>query len=149
MDLLSKLSFFTALHEQFRAVRLQKFQREIVDLVDGQVHDRDIFWYYEETGGVGKTKISKYLVVTRKAIRLENGKSADIKYAYGGEKIVIFDLCRSQQEKTNYEAIEAIKNGFFLNTKYESRMRTFAVPHVLFMPYLCFGIVLNIKGFGY
>ena len=59
--------------------------------------DRKVIWYVDVTGNSGKTFLTKYLVTEGKTIRFENGKSADIKYAYNGQECVIFDLSCSQE----------------------------------------------------
>ncbi|KAK7505378.1 hypothetical protein BaRGS_00003540 [Batillaria attramentaria] len=73
--------------------------------------------------------LSKFLVV-KGAIRFEN-KSADVKHAYTGQRVVIFDLARSQEDHINYEIIESIKNGVMFSSKYESQMKIFPPPHVV------------------
>ena len=52
-----------------------------------------------------KTYMSKLLIHKHGAVRFENVKTTDIKHAYKGERIVIFDLSRSQQGVLNYEII--------------------------------------------
>ena len=93
-------------------------------------NDRAIQWVYDPVGNTGKTWFAKFLVVNENAIRFENAKSADIKYAYNGQSIAIFDFCRSLENQVNYEVIESIKNGIFLSTKYDSQMKVFPIPHV-------------------
>lgn len=95
------------------------------------VDDRKVIWYHDSTGNCGKTWFSKYVMINSDAIRFENGKSADIKYAYSNQNIVMFDYTRSVEDHINYEVIEAIKNGTFLNTKYDSRVAVFKIPHVI------------------
>ena len=41
------------------------------------------------------------------------------------------DFTRDVEEYVSYQAIEAIKNGIFYNTKYESKMITYNSPHVI------------------
>nr|KAG5709282.1 hypothetical protein BaRGS_018034 [Batillaria attramentaria] len=65
------------------------------------------------------------------AARYENGKSTDTKHAYSGERIVIFNLTRSQEDHINYEIIESIKNVIIFSPKYESGMKIFEPPHVV------------------
>ncbi|KAK7009526.1 replication associated protein [Biomphalaria glabrata] len=119
------------LGETYAVLRLKRYQSELIDLCKKEPDTRKIHWFYEERGNVGKTFISKYLVSNYNAIRFENAKSADIKFAYNGEPIVIFDFTRSQQDHINYEIIESIKNGIYFNSKYESGMRIFNSPHVI------------------
>lgn len=111
---------------------LRPWQTDLVLELTGSVNNRSVIWIVDPEGNRGKTWLSKYLAVKHPhdVIRLENGKSADLKYAYTGQKICIFDLSRSQEDHINYEVIESIKNGIFLSTKYESCMRVYANPHV-------------------
>jgi hypothetical protein len=84
-------------------------------------------------GNTGKTWMSRYLLATLRenCIRLENSKSDNIKYAYNGERVVIFDFGRSQADHVNYEVIESVKNGIMFSGKYESCSKTFDIPHVV------------------
>lgn len=112
-------------------VTLRVFQKNLEIRLCGPVHDRQIMWYWDEHGNTGKTWFSKYLVGVLDAVRFENGKSSDIKHAYHGESIVVFDFCRAQQDHINYEVIESVKNGVIFSGKYESACKIFDVPHVL------------------
>ncbi|AKV62262.1 putative replication initiation protein [Rakkovirus canuewis] len=110
---------------------LQAWQRTLLRHVLGEPDMRKIHWMYDLVGNMGKTWMSKYLCAKHGAVRFENGKSADIKYAYNGERIVIFDLSRSQEDHFNYEVLESVKNGIMFSPKFDSKMKVFAVPHVL------------------
>ena len=116
------------LKENYQA--LKPWQDTLYTELQGPPNDRTVQWVYDPLGNTGKTWFAKFLVIQDGAIRFENAKSADIKYAYNGQRIVIFDFCRSLENQINYEAIESIKNGIFLSTKYESQMKVFASPHV-------------------
>ena len=77
---------------------LKKWQHDLLLQLEGDSDPRKIIWYTDGQGDSRKTFISRYLVVKKNAFRLENYKSADLKYAYDGQPIVIFDLTRSMQE---------------------------------------------------
>ena len=109
---------------------LRPWQNTLHTRFQNPADDRTILWVYDSGGNTGKTWFAKFLVLHEGAIRFENAKSADIKYAFNGERIVLFDFCRSLEGHVNYEVIESIKNGIFLSTKYESQMKVFASPHV-------------------
>lgn len=120
-----------AARKQFDGSRLRVWQCRLVQkALYSPPSDRQIHWFIDTTGNSGKTWLSRFLVSRYSALRLENGKSADLKYAYTGQKIVIFDYSRSQQEHVNYEALESIKNGICFSTKYVSVCKIFPVPHV-------------------
>lgn len=73
-------------------VNWRKWQLQLIEQLQSKPNDRKIIWYVDEKGNSGKTFVTKYLLTLGNTIRLENGKSADIKYALNGQKIVVFDL---------------------------------------------------------
>lgn len=99
--------------------------------LEGHVNNRAVYWIWDATSNKGKTWFATYAAVMMDAIVFSNGKSADLKYAYNEEHIVIFDFSRTQEDQVNYQAIEQIKNGRVFNTKYESCMNIFEPPHVV------------------
>lgn len=118
---------------------LKDWQREVVEITNQEPDDRKILWYVDIEGNKGKTALCKYLVVNKGALYL-TGKCADIKYGitqYITEKNIVdcppilMDFTRDVEEYVSYQAIEAIKNGIFYNTKYESKMITYNSPHVI------------------
>jgi len=115
---------------EFESVEWKEWQKRVVDYCTEPISPRQILWCVGKQGNEGKTFLSRYLV-TKGAIRFENGKSADIKYAYEGEETVVFDFSRSQEERINYEILETIKNGIMFNTKYTSGMKVFKPPRVV------------------
>ena len=105
----------------------------MLEYIEKSPDARKVVWFVDEKGNSGKTYITKYLLTEGDALRFENAKSADVKYAYNGEKTVVFDLSRSQETHVNYEVIESVKNGVVFSTKYESQMKVFKTPHVIIM----------------
>ena len=112
-------------------IKLREWQEVLSTELLETPDDRTIIWYHDAEGNTGKTWFSKLLVSTADCIRFENGRSADIKYAYNGQTIVIFDLTRSQEDHFNYEVMESLKNGIFFSSKYESKMKVYPSPHVV------------------
>lgn len=110
---------------------LRRWQCKLKSDIELPADKRSIIWYSDVRGNTGKTWMSKYLMALHGALRLENGKSSDLKHAYNGQRIVIFDLSRTQQEHLNYEAIESIKNGMVFSPKYQSVSKVFTIPHVI------------------
>ena len=119
------------MNSSYDNVKWKQWQKDTISDIDGPIHDRKVMWVFDEKGGQGKTFLSKYLVSRGDCVRFENGKSADIKFGYTGQRCVIFDLSRSQMDHINYEIIESVKNGIIYNTKYECEMRIYKIPHVL------------------
>lgn len=112
-------------------VNLRQWQHKLTLELQDEPNDRTIIWYHDPQGNTGKTWYSKLLVSTTDCIRFENGRSSDIKYAYIGQRTVIFDLTRSQEDHFNYEVMESLKNGIFFSSKYESKMKLYPSPHVI------------------
>lgn len=114
------------------------WQLKLLDIIACRPHDRKIYWIIDEVGGRGKTTFCKHLILQDIGALYVTGKAGDIKYGitefvgqdYDKLKIVLIDYTRSIENYVSYEAIEAVKNGIFYNTKYESKQVLFEVPHV-------------------
>lgn len=112
------------------------WQSEILDIVSGSVDPRKIYWYWESTGGTGKSALCKHICMNHQALCV-GGKGPDIKYAvvsYLEERdldIVIYDIPRNIGNNVSYSSIEEIKNGCLFSTKYESGMKIFNSPHII------------------
>jgi len=109
------------------------FQRQLLEIIEGEVDPRAIHWVYDRVGNNGKTYFSKFLVDSKGAFYTNGGKSVDLAYAYQGEGIVIFDYVRDSEEYVGYGVIEQLKNGIAMSTKYESITKRFNIPHVIVM----------------
>ena len=119
--------------EKFSEQPLRSWQYNLLKERMMQPEDRKIIWFCDQQEGCGKTWATKACFSKFECIRFENSKSADIKHAYNGEKVVFFDLTRSQLEHFNYEAMESVKNGIMFSSKYDSAMKIFDSPHVVVM----------------
>ena len=110
------------------------WQSEILSIIEEEADDRTIHWYWECTGGVGKTSLAKSMCVRNKDCIYVSGKASDIKCAIAKlkrpPKVVIWDVPRSKQEYVSYEALESVKNGIFFSDKYDSGMYLSECPHV-------------------
>lgn len=86
--------------------------------------DRKVIWIYEGIGNVGKTSFAKYMGFYHQTLIVQKGKHADImNMAFNlGQKLksMIIDVPRSNGNKVSYTAIESIKSGIIINTKYET-----------------------------
>lgn len=120
------------IQQNYNQFQLKHFQKDIIDIISQAPDSRKVNWFFDYQGNAGKTWLSTLLVCRYNAIRFENAKSADIKHANNGQPIAVFDLSRSSGEHINYEVIEAIKNGIFFSSKYESKMKVFPTPTSLF-----------------
>lgn len=116
---------------------LRPWQVQLLEYISTREQgDRRILWLWESFGNVGKTAISRYLALKHGAIVL-TGKSADIKYGIQSwlrERtlgIAVFHFTRTYETYISYEAIEAVKDGIFYSTKYESGMCIFNPPTIV------------------
>lgn len=111
---------------------LYDWQARIRDICLAPPNDRDIVWVWEKEGNRGKTQFCKYMAVKHGATLLGNGAFKDIAQALPDHpKIVLFNLTRDLEERINYSALEAIKDGVVFSSKYESRTKIFNSPHVV------------------
>jgi len=129
---------FQALHRELQVVRPEVFvprpwQQKVIDMVEQPADDRSIVYVVDTVGNVGKSRLAKYLVRNHRAVMLE-GRVQDMAYAYEGEPIVVFDVSRTAAENVQhlYTMAEKLKNGMLFSSKYESRVRLFDPPHVIF-----------------
>lgn len=98
---------------------------------------RNIYWFWEPHGNLGKSILSAHLVDHRGAIMV-GGRRSDalcavatfVKTKGHGPRMVIFDIPRANHAGVSYAAIESIKNGLFFSGKYESGMVRFNRPHI-------------------
>ncbi|AXH74131.1 MAG: putative viral replication protein [Cressdnaviricota sp.] len=109
------------------------WQSKILAELDKPISERTIYWVHESRGNIGKSRLAHHLCCEHGAIEL-HGKVADMAYGYNDEPIVIFDLARTQEDcyKHLYAFAEKLKNGRFFSPKYESGMRLFEPPNVIF-----------------
>lgn len=87
----------------------------------GVIEDRKIIWIYDEIGGVGKTKFSKWLGSQPNSIYLGLEKKENILYMVEKEELIIFDIARSEIEFLNYSIVEKLKDGAWIAGKYEGK----------------------------
>jgi len=115
---------------------LRPWQVMVKEILDEEPDDRTIHWFWEPDGNIGKTAMAKWICSKYNVLYL-SGKASDAKYAVANwikTKVlhaVIFGYVRSNEDYVSYEALEAIKDGIFFNSKYESGMVMYNSPHVI------------------
>lgn len=123
---------FTTFIENFH-----KWECDLLTILAEKPDDRKIYWIVDEEGGKGKTTFCKYICQKNKDAIYLCGKASDMKYGIcswlekNDLRILLLDYSRSLENYVSYEGIETIKNGIFYNTKYESKMVTYPIPHVI------------------
>ena len=111
------------------------WQSSAVDIANTK-NDRTINWIFEEKGNTGKSKWCKYMIYHHNAIVITKGKYADImNYVYNckNTKLIIIDLSRSMGNHVSYAAIEDLKNGIIVNTKYETGQKLIIPPTIIIL----------------
>ena len=122
-------------------VELKPWQNELMKYI--QPHDREIIWVVGKDGDEGKNWFQKYVKSvygSRKVVSGINIKnnSANIFQALRKCSIVTVDifLCNVGKSKykfdpINYDALESIKDGEALASKYDSQHLKIRVPNVV------------------
>lgn len=117
---------------------LRPWQQLVVDIINEEPDDRKVYWFWEPEGGVGKSALTKYLVVRHDALIL-SGKGADVKHGVVSYKernnmyprTVIYDVPRTSLDYVVYSALEEVKNACFFSGKFESNMCVGNCPHLI------------------
>jgi len=120
-------------------IDLKPWQETLLEILDTEPNDRDIYWYWENKGGSGKTTFGKWIDFNREGVLCISGKSNDIKngiLTYKEKnsrfpKVIIIDVPRSNMGYVNYGAMEEVKNMFFFSGKYEGGSVNGPHPHVI------------------
>lgn len=99
----------------------------LINELNNAADNRKILWYYDESGGKGKSWTAKYLCQSPEYIifkRCDGGRNIShilLKHIRNHPelKAVIFDLPRSYQDRDIYEVMECIKDRMITSTKYD------------------------------
>ncbi len=123
--------------DEFINVKWYKWQEEVIRIITGEPDNRTVNWFWEENGGIGKSFLTKYLVIRFNAL-IVDGKKADVFHQIAKRReedinidIVIVDIPRSAFNNLSYQALECIKNGLISSGKYEGGQYVFKSPHVV------------------
>lgn len=112
----------------FVAPPLRSWQQALLSRLSTQ-DARQIFFVVDAAGGIGKSHLARYMSLSEpyKAAILEVGKKGDLALAFcthfleHENEYTVFDMTRCFGEETwPFGMMEALKNGSFLQPKYES-----------------------------
>lgn len=116
----------------------KSWQLDIKNIIATEPDRRKVYWYYDEIGNNGKSTLVRHLLISNpmNILYLSKGKYADIAYIINNAQMdlvdtILIDLPRNNGNGVSYDAIEALKNGMILSTKYEGRMALFNPCHVI------------------
>lgn len=114
-------------------ISLHPWQSDIVELVRGEPHPRNIYFVVDERGGGGKSTFATYLECTFEHVQvLKPGKYPDLAYALDPlVRVLIFDCPRSRGENIRYDFLEDVKDRRVISTKYHSRVKRLNPTHVI------------------
>lgn len=114
--------------------KFRPWQAAIVKICQGKAHSRHIYWIEDPRGAAGKSRLTTYMCREMGAVELD-GRQMDAAFSYTGQRIVLFDLARAVEAPTLkdlYIVGEKLKNGQIYSSKYQSRLKVFEVPHVIY-----------------
>lgn len=116
---------------------LYPWQKYIVDTLQTKPDSRSINWVVDYVGNCGKSTLAKYCVFHKHAKFLSFGCASDLLHLVFKSKAArgfLFDLPRTKSKRVSmdeiYSALESIKNGMVLSTKYEGGELLMPSPHV-------------------
>lgn len=119
-------------------VELTGWQKTLFDMLQSPPDRRTVHWIHEGKGQTGKSEFAKYMTYKHDAVFLSYGTSKDllnIVFKFKNKRLYVFDLPRSKPIDISgsdlYSTIESIKDGLFINTKYETGIVCMASPHVV------------------
>lgn len=110
------------------------WQANLAAMLDGNVDGRKVNWAWSATGNLGKSYFANNYK-PEDSYTITGGKYADIFHTLSpiihSKRVIFFDYARVQGDAIPYPVIEALKNGMFTSTKYESRTIRFNPVHVV------------------
>lgn len=125
------------LEDELAGLELLPFQKFIKDLLDKKPDMRDIYWFWEPNGDVGKTSFIKHLIAHEKPVTMVGNSTKHSaqtigKMIEGGRmpKIVFVNLTECT-DGANYSMLEKIKDGLMHCDMYDTGLLAFNRPHVV------------------
>lgn len=102
-----------------------QWQQSLLNLISEPADDRTIHWVYNDSGSVGKSKLTKYLSWKKLALTVPFGSASQIKTAIcntGARNCYLVDIPRStgkdESMRDMFSALECIKNGHINSSMY-------------------------------
>ena len=118
------------------------WQAELMEVLNGPVDPRAVWWIWEPSGNIGKTTFMKHVTSAKPDLRTMalSGKATDMMNGiveYNKEtgkfpNVIFVPLPRSfHAEWLSYAGLEAIKDMYFFSGKYASGMVCGPPPHMM------------------
>lgn len=128
---------------KFSTVVWKPWQLEIIELVKKPPSTRNIYWYWEPDGNVGKSFLGLYLSLHYQCLK-SAGKAADTLYVikdwmeaegrdpeYDCPEIILVDITREKYDYTSYAVLEELKNNWVCSSKYKGANMWLNDMHVI------------------
>lgn len=119
-------------------VTLYSWQAEVVRIITEPADDRTIHYIFDPTGNTGKSKLVKILIYKYKVNFLCQAATQDLLYLVAHSPpshAYVVDCTRSKPKSVAYSdlyvAIEQLKNGVIMSTKYTPLTVLRTPPHVI------------------
>lgn len=118
---------------------MYKWEEDLCKIVENEPSERQIYWYWSESGCTGKTTFARYLH-RRYGFICIGGKSADMKNnvkdyndtnGFTPEGIVVNIPKSFNTDYICYTGLEEVKDMFFFSGKYEGGMIDGNPPHMI------------------
>lgn len=120
--------------------KIPRWQQKVLQLLDEPPDDRSIHWIYDPIGNSGQTEFVTYLACERDAVSLAYGHYTDVlnlASSMANQNIYAWNLTgikpANVSELDLYPALDSVKDGLFLDLKYEPKMVMMNPPHVIVM----------------
>jgi Putative viral replication protein len=114
---------------------LKPWQAELYSKLILPAHERKIQFIIDLKGDTGKSWFARYYMSMHPETTqiVVPGRKQDMAYIIKEDtKVFFFDCPRSKQgEFIQYDFLEELKNGMIFSTKYESRVKYLATPHIV------------------
>jgi hypothetical protein len=118
--------------------KMPEWQQDLLLKIQPRPDDRKMIWIYDPIGNNGKTKFLKYLAYKKDAAVMAYGHSGDVlnlASKLSNKRVYAWNLTRAKpanlSELDLYSAMESIKDGLFINTKYETSMCLQNPSHII------------------
>jgi hypothetical protein len=125
------------MEEDYKDVQWKTWQQKCIDVVEGKVDPRKVYWFWESHGNVGKSFISDYLAWKYDAL-VVNGNYDNSMHCVVGKMEnmtkmfpVVVDVPKSQANHLSYKFLEAMKARCKSSMKYESKEIKLPRAHVI------------------
>lgn len=113
------------------------WQQQVIEMIRQPVHPSIIYWFYDREGGFGKSAFGKDCAYRLHMPLITAAKASDILNLVSkmpNRPGYIFNIVRTINASVMdelYCAMETIKDGCFINTKYETFQVIMNKPHII------------------